>query len=283
MSIRYVAKSAIGQRPQQEDAYSAELIPSEEEELEFYGVYDGHGGDTVSAHCKSNLHTCFATSLLRQQERAADSNDRSLGRSANSTKEYVKAALESSFEQIDQQLWKGKTAMYVGSTAVVAVLSKQHLWLANCGDSRAVLSRGRKEIVSTKDHDPNLPEERARITAAGGVVLCVYGCHRVNGALAMSRAIGDHALHPAVNSCPDVTVIDRTADDDFLVIASDGLWDVCTNQEVIGIAHRSIDRAQKTMDRAASLQIACMVLTKVALEYRGSRDNTTVLLVDMSS
>jgi protein phosphatase 2C len=68
-----------------------------------------------------------------------------------------------------------------------------------------------------------------RVEKAGGQVLFWNG-HRVMGVLAMSRAIGDHGLRPYVISEPEVSVVSRTEDDEFLLLSSDGLWDVMNNQ-----------------------------------------------------
>jgi hypothetical protein len=68
-----------------------------------------------------------------------------------------------------------------------------------------------------------------RVEKAGGQVLYWNG-HRVMGVLAMSRAIGDHGLRPYIIPEPEITVLQRVPDDDFLLLASDGLWDVMTNQ-----------------------------------------------------
>jgi len=74
-----------------------------------------------------------------------------------------------------------------GSTAVCALMSPSHFYIANCGDSRGVLCRKGAPAVCTLDHKPTVPAERERIQRAGGSVMI----HRVNGSLAVSRALGD--------------------------------------------------------------------------------------------
>lgn len=74
-----------------------------------------------------------------------------------------------------------------GSTAVCSLISPTHFYIANCGDSRAVLCRKGKAAISTMDHKPTVAAERKRIQDAGGSVMI----HRVNGSLAVSRALGD--------------------------------------------------------------------------------------------
>lgn len=74
-----------------------------------------------------------------------------------------------------------------GSTAVCSLISPSHFYIANCGDSRAVLCRNREPAVCTMDHKPTVAAEKKRIQDAGGSVMI----HRVNGSLAVSRALGD--------------------------------------------------------------------------------------------
>ena len=99
------------------------------------------------------------------------------------------------------------------------------MYIANCGDSRAVLCRQGKALQMTDDHKPEREDEAERVELAGGQVLYWNG-HRVMGILAMSRAIGDRGLRPYVIPEPEVTMLTRCEEDDFLLLASDGLWDV---------------------------------------------------------
>ncbi|PQM40548.1 putative protein phosphatase 2C 10 isoform X2 [Prunus yedoensis var. nudiflora] len=113
-----------------------------------------------------------------------------------------------------------------GSTAVTAILlNSQRLWVANVGDSRAVLSKGGQAVQMSIDHEPNT--ERGSIENKGGFVSNMPGdVPRVNGQLAVSRAFGDKSLKSHLRSDPDVqdTFVDNTTD--VLILASDGLWKV---------------------------------------------------------
>lgn len=127
-----------------------------------------------------------------------------------------------------------------GSTCIALLLRGNRVYCANCGDSRAVLSRqGVAEALSV-DHKPTMESEWSRIVAAGGWV----AANRVNGNLALSRALGDFiykrntvlaAEEQIVSAEPDVTQYElRPAEtDEFIVIGCDGIWDVMTNQEAI--------------------------------------------------
>ncbi|KAK5715736.1 Protein phosphatase 2C 2, partial [Elasticomyces elasticus] len=136
-----------------------------------------------------------------------------------------------------------------GCTAAVSVISKHKIWVANAGDSRSVLGvKGRAKPLSF-DHKPQNEGEKARISAAGGFV--DFG--RVNGNLALSRALGDFEfkrsaeLSPEqqiVTAYPDVTVHELCDDDEFLVIACDGIWDVQSSQSVVEFVRRGIAAKQ---------------------------------------
>lgn len=138
---------------------------------------------------------------------------------------------------------------FSGTTAVLASVIGDVLTVANVGDSRIIcVGRGgstyKVESVSF-DHKPDDPPEKARITRAGGRVFAVQYDDGVDGparvwlghmdipGLAMSRSLGDTIAHTAgVSSEPDVYTRKLTKDDHFLVLATDGLWEFITNEEV---------------------------------------------------
>lgn len=189
-------------------------------------------------------------------------------------------ALKDAFLKTDAEFANDGCAAMVGSTALVALVGSRKIWLANCGDSRAVLCRNAKAVPLTDDHKPEREDEAERVEKAGGQVLYWNG-HRVMGVLAMSRAIGDHGLRPYIIPEPEVSVLCRTEDDDFMLLASDGLWDVMTNQDAVDLTNRCIRRAkEKGATRNAAVRIAASVLTKAAID-RGSKDNVTVVIVDL--
>ncbi|XP_076011762.1 protein phosphatase 1G isoform X2 [Genypterus blacodes] len=126
-----------------------------------------------------------------------------------------------------------------GTTAVVALIRGKQLIVANAGDSRCVVSERGKAVDMSYDHKPEDEVELARIKNAGGKVT-IDG--RVNGGLNLSRAIGDHfykrnkVLPPEeqmISAMPDVKVLTLNEDNDFMVIACDGIWNVLSSQEVV--------------------------------------------------
>ncbi|KAK9868534.1 hypothetical protein WJX84_010422 [Apatococcus fuscideae] len=128
------------------------------------------------------------------------------------------------FSRTDAEFAKADNAALIGTTAVAALVGSRHLYVANCGDSRAVLCRGGYACALTDDHKAAREDETARVEAAGGQILFWNGV-RVMGVLAVSRAIGDHCLRPYVIADPEVTIVARRPEDELLLLASDGLWD----------------------------------------------------------
>jgi len=156
-----------------------------------------------------------------------------------------------------------------GTTAVAALVRGLDVWVANAGDSRAVLVRsdGPCEPLS-HDHKPNRPDEWERIVQQGGTVTH-HGVWRVQGVLAVSRAIGDRLLKPLVPGTPEVIAHRIEEGDAFLILATDGLWDVMSNEE-----------AAARIRACASPHAAATALVREAL-VRGSADNVTALVVDL--
>ncbi|PNH04050.1 putative protein phosphatase 2C 8 [Tetrabaena socialis] len=217
--------------------------------------------------------------MFDNDSNGSSGSDRSDGVSVTA---MLEEALKEAFVKTDAEFANDGCAAMVGSTALVALVGTRKVWLANCGDSRAVLCRGGKAIQLTDDHKPEREDEAERVEKAGGQVLFWNG-HRVMGVLAMSRAIGDHGLRPYIIPEPEVSVVCRTDEDDFLLLASDGLWDVMSNQEATNLCCRCIKRArEKGASRNAAVRVAASVLTKAAID-RGSKDNVTVVIVDLKT
>lgn len=142
-----------------------------------------------------------------------------------------------------------------GTTVVACLITKKHIYLINCGDSRGILVRRpcKLELV-TYDHKPSQLKEKQRIQNAGGMI----ALNRVNGGLATSRGLGDFeykcvsGLEPHqqfVSSEPDFYVIERDLQKDFFVVlACDGVWDVKTNEVVMNFVKEKIDSTSNLDD-----------------------------------
>lgn len=226
--LRFGVASMQGWRVEMEDAHHAQLtLNGTLSDWSYFGVFDGHAGARVSAHCAENLLECILqTDEFRREE--------------------VAAAIHTGFLELDikmRELPELSNGEKSGSTAVCAFVSPKQIYIANCGDSRAVLARKGTPYFATLDHKPELPTEKSRIVNAGGSVMI----QRVNGSLAVSRALGDYeykknsnkgACEQLVSPEPEVSTIERNmGEDEFLVLACDGIWDVMTNEELCAFVH----------------------------------------------
>ncbi|KAI8081648.1 phosphatase 2C-like domain-containing protein [Halteromyces radiatus] len=210
-----------GWRLTMEDAH-ATILKLDDTEASFFGVYDGHGGSTVAEYTGDVLH---------QKVRESPFFDK---------KDY-RSALKDAFLTIDKDLKEDQNFAYdpSGCTAVTVLLTPENkVFVANAGDSRSVMSIDGHSKALSYDHKPVDRLESQRIVAAGGFV--EFG--RVNGNLALSRAIGDFefkqndhlpAEEQVVTCNPDIMEHQLTNGDEFIVLACDGIWDCMTNQEVV--------------------------------------------------
>ncbi|XP_010062674.2 protein phosphatase 2C 16 [Eucalyptus grandis] len=271
----------------------------------FFGVYDGHGGSRVADYCCERIHLALAEEIGQVKGNIGN------GSVGEARQVMWERAFTNCFQRVDDEIggkvsrgipsdhgnasaasFKPVAPETVGSTAVVALVCSSHIIVANCGDSRAVLLRGKEAMPLSVDHKPDTEKEYARIDAAGGKVIQWNG-YRVFGVLAMSRSIGDRYLKPWIIPEPEVTFVPRAREDECLIVASDGLWDVMTNEEACEVARRRIllwhkkngvpssplERG-KGVDPAA--QAAADYLSVLALD-KGSKDNISVIVVDLKA
>lgn len=221
----------------------------------FLAVYDGHGGASAALHAASTLHNSFASAL-----------DARMGDAA--------AAFTEAYADVDEQL-RIRRALAVGATAVTAYIdaASRTLVVANAGDSRAVIadSAGNAERLSV-DHRACAPSERARVRAAGGFVCS----GRVNGCLAVSRALGDHCMKSVVVCTPATNSVPLERRHRFLILACDGLWDVIDDNEAVTFVSALLD--DRTAPVTPSPRALAAALVRRALEA-GSTDNISVIVV----
>lgn len=231
-----------------EDYHVAKFVQVEEHELGLFAIYDGHLGHEVPSYLQKHL---FAN-ILKEGEFWVD----------------PRPAITKAYEKTDHTILLSSSNLgRGGSTAVTAILiNGLRLWVANVGDSRAVISRGDQAIQMTIDHEPNT--ERGSIEDRGGFVSNMPGdVARVNGQLAVSRAFGDKSLKSHLRSDPDILDMHIDVNCDVLILASDGLWKVMSNQEAVDVARRFKDP-----------QKAAKELTAEAVK-RDSKDDISCVVV----
>ena len=241
--LRYGLSSMQGWRVEMEDAHTAVVsIPhSGLKDWSFFAVFDGHAGAKVSAVCAEDL-----LKHIIQNEDFKGKIEMTDGTEVQPSIEDVTKGVKTGFLTLDEKMRSMPEVVSgedkSGSTAVCSILSPKHIFFANCGDSRAVLCRNGKCAFATQDHKPVNPLEKERIQNAGGSVMI----QRVNGSLAVSRALGDFEYknvegkgpcEQLVSPEPEIFVEERNKEDQFLVLACDGIWDVMSNEELADFIH----------------------------------------------
>lgn len=223
----------------------------------FFAIYDGHAGKAAAEFCGGNLHI-----LLDQIIKNNPGLD-------------ITEALNESFLLADDHLSQEK--MNSGCTAVTALIRwepesendsnrKRLLYCANAGDARAVLCRNGKAIRLTYDHKGSDEQESKRILSAGGFMMN----NRVNGVLAVTRALGDSSMKDFIIGNPYTCQVELTKEDSFLILACDGLWDVCSDQDAVNLI-QDIEDAQE-----ASKKLLDFALNNF------STDNLSTMVVRLS-
>ncbi|KAL3762105.1 hypothetical protein ACHAW5_008845 [Stephanodiscus triporus] len=282
-----------GRRKTIEDFHTVHLGPTHQ----FYGVFDGHLGNLASKYAASSFYTEIEEYLSNIDDRIRNQT------SLVGWQEDVKTQIIQSFEDLHLGIIEavasspGGIMDESGTTATILYVTSLWLLLANVGDSRAVMSqwavneKGIEYITPmqlTMDHIASLDEERMQVQEKGGFVSESGGIDRVMGSLAVSRSLGDIKLAPFLSRTPHVIVMTndevltecgkkRIPDDSlpcFIILASDGLWDVMNNQEVVDLAWQVI----KGNKNGTAYQDAAEVLTQEAY-VRGSSDNIGVCVV----
>ena len=194
----------------------------------FFGVFDGHKGDAASQLASHTLWSKLRPQLVSLIKEASG---------AMPPMSEIRAAVEEAFAATDARILEECGSS--GSTATVALIIGDTICVANLGDSRTVLCRSERKFWETEDHKPALPSERARIEARGGHVATPraegqLNVPRLNSVLSVSRAFGDAAFKTgdgdtggrALTAEPEITLRTVSQFDTFLLLASDGLWDV---------------------------------------------------------
>jgi len=214
----------------------------------YFAIYDGHGGRGAVDFTAKTLHKNLLELLEANPE--GDPSE----------------ALKQAYLLTDKQM--GETQIQFSGTTSISALVRNHggkrmLFCANAGDARTVLCRNGKAERLSYDHKGSDESETKRIIDAGGFVVL----NRVNGILAVTRSLGDHAMKDYVIGDPHLVTVTLDATDTHLILACDGLWDVTSDQDAIDLILPEND-TQKMSDK----------LLLHALK-NGSTDNISVMVV----
>ncbi|KHN20262.1 probable protein phosphatase 2C 34 [Glycine soja] len=239
-----------------------------QEDMIFCGIFDGHGpwGHFVAKRVRKSMPPsllCNWQETLSQTPLHSDvdfdiETEKKQHRFNLWKHSYLKTCAA-----IDRELEQNRKidSFYSGTTALSIVRQGELIIIANVGDSRAVLATTSDDgslvpVQLTIDFKPNLPQEAERILESQGRVFCLDdepGVHRVwlpdeeFPGLAMSRAFGDYCVKKyGLISVPEVTHRNITTKDQFVVLATDGVWDVISNQEAVDIVSSTPDRTDSS-------------------------------------
>ncbi|KAG6960022.1 hypothetical protein JG688_00009812 [Phytophthora aleatoria] len=268
---------------------SLNIVKAADEGVQINAVFDGHGGSRAVEHLR--------TSLCQHILAAVSSRN-----SSDEVSAIVKSAFARSDEELKQSLLAlpentrmSKGYCNAGACAVIALFINSVLYIANVGDCAAVLGKVSKEtqglqaIAVSVDHSCNNPQETKLVvershdrnairmskddqaTGAG-----VIGVKRVAGSLAMTRAFGDFYLKcpelssapfkskvPYITSEPSITTVYMDGSEKYVILASDGLWDVMTPQEAVHIVDK-FGPEQSLFFSTASAALIHAALEKIA-------------------
>lgn len=238
-----------------------------------YAVFDGHAGKAAAIFSRQH----FVRFLLPELKGLA--LDAETGEPASAI--AVEKCFKDAFWKLDAEL--ATEGPETGGTTCTAVLvTGSTYYFANLGDSRTIMTRSGKVGYQTRDHKPYNTKERLRIKNAGGFVLN----GRVDGGLAVSRAFGDFIYKQRpdlgqgdqkVSPTPQVDPLKRVhAEDLFLLLACDGVWDVMSSDAVSKFAYQRLKKADKRSE--AGIKATCKQLVERCLQL-GSRDNISVLII----
>ena len=274
--------------------------------MSYFAIFDGHGGQLCSSFLKKN----FLNYLIEDKNFPNDIKESLINTIKKIEKEFNKKYVDILNNNID----------FSGSCALILLIIENKIYIANVGDSRAIMSidQGNKIYPITIDHKPNNPIEFERIKKIGGkiyidqddderdinklkvinnvsdfntyfeepnIVYRIYPCH-----LAVSRTIGDikakdtsfGGLHDEIISIPDIYIVDINSNMDFIIMGCDGIFDNLSNSEIIDCAWFAVDNVAK--DRKYDINFItldiCNMVIKNAMDKLSS-DNLSVIVIGL--
>lgn len=271
--------SLIGKRATNEDQHQMVLNGdnnnSKLNNINFFAVYDGHGGNKVSKFLKNNLAQYF----LKKNIQYPPSDN------------YIMKV----FNHLQKKLAIDHKDFAYGQGSTCLILlnfssnKKNYLYLINLGDCRAVICSNGLANYLTKDHKPDWPDEKKRINNLGGEIYFDGVDYRI-GAMSVSRSFGDIDAAPYVIHLPDIYKYKVNVDDQFIIMACDGLWDVLSNHDAVNFVLNQVELKKKKgysgklndNKYEVIFEDGRKNIAKSLAEYainKGSTDNITVIVI----
>lgn len=240
--LKYGASAMQGWRMNMEDAHITE--PEFDNDMSLFAVFDGHGGPEVAKFCRNH----FGVQLKRNAAFEAGQYEKALVQNFLKMDELIRTP-DGQSELQKYREGDGGESM-AGCTSNVILIVGRTVYCANAGDSRSYVWSDNRAIPLSEDHKPENDIEKERITKAGGFI--IEG--RVNGNLNLSRAIGDleykknESLSPIeqlISAEPDVQKRELQAEDKFILMGCDGVWEILTGTELCMIIQDRLNENPK--------------------------------------
>lgn len=285
-------ESKIGKKTTNEDKFKIFLNKNgdndEYNNIDFYGIYDGHGGKHISEYLSKKFYKFFINKKLQIPLNLEQANKLYIKFNNNMKKKLLKKAHDS-----------GSTALII--TNYKNKNGEDYLQILNTGDSRAVISKKNMALPLTKDHKPDNVNEVKRIEK-------LYKKYKqkdkneINplrfddegkiwrmGSLAVSRAFGDFDEEKYVTCKPDIYNYKISKDDQFIIMATDGLWDVLSPQDAVEFVLHHLNenneiirpRNKKVYEHKCNIMSNRKNIASDLVNYaisKGSYDNVTAIV-----
>jgi serine/threonine protein phosphatase PrpC len=261
IELKIYFTSIKGRRDSNEDRHNIILnINGDDQDINninFFGIYDGHGGSNVSRYLEANISSYYTNK--------------------NFSYPFDNNYHNQVFQIVQNQLLKNTYGYSNGSTCLLNIMYKYnndiHMNIINLGDSRLtiVYTNGESKQVTT-DHKPNDPNEKSRLEKMGGEVYKDSESVFRIGDLSLSRAFGDGDNAPYISQKPDIFLKKITSQTKYIVMACDGLWDVIDSGDLAKIINDLI-KTKKPENIAVEL-------ANYALE-KGSTDNVSIIVIEV--
>ena len=238
-SFNYQEDKNIKYRQSMEDigVMLPDFIP--EKKLSLFGIFDGHGGNDVVKYIKNRLPEIIKTNIT------------------NNNNDSIENSLISAFNKIDEEL-KFYDSEYTGSTATILLFQDNILYCANVGDSTAFIVYDNYIKKISTDHKCTNPKEEERILLKGGKITK----NRVMGQLVLSRSLGDlYCKKFGVSNIPDISINKLDRNVKYIVVASDGIWDVELSGNRKNAEGLCKDLVKLSINKETKDNVSCIVIS----------------------
>lgn len=208
-----------------------------------FGIFDGHGGSDVVKFVKDRLPQLIKNYLLDLCP--------------------VETAFKNAFEKVDQEL-KFFDSEYVGTTATLVLIKDNKIYCANVGDSKAYILYDNSYKQISSDHKTTVEDEKIRVESMGGIIKK----NRIMGQLILTRTLGDlYVKQYGVINTPDISVNEIGNTIKYVILASDGVWDVVDLETLVGMG-----KAGKNVGEF------CEDIVKLAVN-KNTKDNVSCIVI----